>query len=223
MIDHVILNIFFIYFIFLTHKLQATGLVIGETAIIGINCTFLHGVTLGTNGKDNGDRHPKIGNNVLIGCNAIVLGNITIGNNVKIGSGSVVVKSIQANMTAVGNPVRIINKTVVINHSDGSIHVNNPLNQSNSSINHSNQTLNHSNQTFNQSNHSFNQSNDILNHSQHKITPLTLTATSEVDELSLAIADKIIVTTPKVVVLHQIKKYEKKHTLLSKIKGFLRK
>jgi serine O-acetyltransferase len=53
--------------------------VIGETAVVGRNCSFLHGVTLGSTGKDQGARHPQIGDDVLIGCSAIVLGNITIG------------------------------------------------------------------------------------------------------------------------------------------------
>jgi len=85
--------------------------VIGETAVVGRNCSFLHGVTLGSTGKDTGDRHPKIGDDVLIGCNAMVLGNITIGRSSKIGSGSVVIKSIPCNVTAVGNPARIIGRT----------------------------------------------------------------------------------------------------------------
>lgn len=87
---------------------HATGLVIGETAIVGDDCSFLHGVTLGGTGKVSGDRHPKIGNNVVIGCNASILGNITIGDNCKIGSGTIVVKSLAPGTTAVGNVARII-------------------------------------------------------------------------------------------------------------------
>lgn len=87
---------------------HATGVVIGETAVIGKNCTFLHGITLGATGKQSGDRHPKIGDNVFIGCNVMVLGNITIGNGSKIGAGSIVLKSIPAGATAVGNPARIL-------------------------------------------------------------------------------------------------------------------
>lgn len=68
---------------------HGTGIVIGETAVIGKNCSFLHGVTLGSTGKERGDRHPKIGNDVLIGCNATILGNIRIGNCCKIGSGTI--------------------------------------------------------------------------------------------------------------------------------------
>lgn len=87
---------------------HATGLVIGETSVVGDDCSFLHGVTLGGTGKVSGDRHPKIGNNVVIGCNASVLGNITIGDNCKIGSGTIVVKPMLPGTTAVGTPARII-------------------------------------------------------------------------------------------------------------------
>lgn len=87
---------------------HATGLVIGETAVVGEHCSFLHGVTLGATGKDAGDRHPKIGNNVAIGCNASIIGNIRIGDNAKVGSGSIVVKPVPDNCTAVGAPARII-------------------------------------------------------------------------------------------------------------------
>ena len=68
------------------------GIVIGETAVVGDNCTIYHGVTLGGTGKDKGKRHPTIGNNVMIGAGAKVLGPINIANNVKIGAGAVVLK-----------------------------------------------------------------------------------------------------------------------------------
>jgi serine O-acetyltransferase len=87
---------------------HGTGIVIGETARIGRNCSFLHGVTLGSTGKESGERHPKIGNDVLIGCNASLLGNITIGDSCKIGSGSIVLRSLPSNVTAVGNPAKIV-------------------------------------------------------------------------------------------------------------------
>lgn len=90
---------------------HGTGVVIGETAVVGRNCSFLHGVTLGSTGKDCSDRHPKIGDDVLIGCNAMILGNIHIGRSCKIGSGSVVIKSLPNNVTAVGNPARIIGQS----------------------------------------------------------------------------------------------------------------
>ena len=87
---------------------HGTGIVIGETAVVGKNCSFLHGVTLGSTGKDKGDRHPKLGDDVLVGCNATILGNISIGDSAKIGSGSIVLKSIKHCATAVGNPARIV-------------------------------------------------------------------------------------------------------------------
>jgi serine O-acetyltransferase len=87
---------------------HATGVVVGETAVIGNNCSFLHGITLGSSGKSDGDRHPKLGNDVLVGCGAAILGNITIGSNAKIGAGSIVLRDIPCSVTAVGNPARIV-------------------------------------------------------------------------------------------------------------------
>ena len=84
------------------------GVVIGETAIIGNDVVIFHGATLGGTGKDKGKRHPTIGNNVIIGCGAKVLGNITIGDNAKIGANAVVLKDIPANATAVGVPAKIV-------------------------------------------------------------------------------------------------------------------
>ncbi|KAK4398611.1 Serine acetyltransferase 3, mitochondrial [Sesamum angolense] len=87
---------------------HATGLVVGETAVIGNNVSILHNVTLGGTGKVSGDRHPKIGNGVLIGAGTCVLGNVRIEDGAKIGAGSVVLKQIPARTTAVGNPARLI-------------------------------------------------------------------------------------------------------------------
>lgn len=87
---------------------HGTGIVIGETATVGDNCTFLHGVTLGGTGKDTGDRHPKVAENVLIGAGSSILGNIKIGRGSKIGAGSVVLKPIPSGATAVGAPAKII-------------------------------------------------------------------------------------------------------------------
>jgi serine O-acetyltransferase len=78
------------------------GIVIGETAIIGDDCTIYHGVTLGGTGKDINKRHPTLKNNVIVGCGAQILGNITIGNNVKIGANTVVLNDIPNNSTVVG-------------------------------------------------------------------------------------------------------------------------
>ena len=86
------------------------GIVIGETTTIGDNCTIYHGVTLGGTGKDKYKRHPDLGNNVIIGCGAKVLGPIKIGNNVKIGANAVVLKNIPDNSTVVGIPGQILNK-----------------------------------------------------------------------------------------------------------------
>ncbi|KVH99203.1 Bacterial transferase hexapeptide repeat-containing protein [Cynara cardunculus var. scolymus] len=87
---------------------HATGVVVGETAVIGDNVSILHNVTLGGTGKIGGDRHPKIGDGVLIGAGTCVLGNVTIGEGAKIGAGSVVLKDLPARTTAVGNPAKLI-------------------------------------------------------------------------------------------------------------------
>jgi len=94
--------------IFLDH---ATGLVIGETAVIEDNVSILHAVTLGGTGKAGGDRHPKIRRGVLIGAGAKILGNIEIGVCSKVASGSVVLKDVPARVTVAGVPARIIGKT----------------------------------------------------------------------------------------------------------------
>ncbi|MGG5461884.1 serine O-acetyltransferase EpsC [Clostridium sp. B9] len=83
------------------------GVVIGETAEIGDNVTIYHGVTLGGTGKEKGKRHPTVGDNVIIGCGAKVLGPINIGNNSKIGANSVVLKDVPEGKTAVGIPAVI--------------------------------------------------------------------------------------------------------------------
>ncbi len=84
------------------------GIVIGETAEVGDDCLIYHGVTLGGTGKETGKRHPTIGNNVLIGTGAKVLGPITVGSNSRIASNSVVLKDIPENSTAVGIPARVV-------------------------------------------------------------------------------------------------------------------
>jgi len=84
------------------------GVVIGETAIVGDNCTIYQGVTLGGTGKDTGKRHPTIGNNVMIGSGAKVLGPFTVGDNAKIAAGAVVLDAVPEGATAVGVPARMI-------------------------------------------------------------------------------------------------------------------
>ncbi|HEX4740465.1 MAG TPA: serine O-acetyltransferase [Caulobacteraceae bacterium] len=87
---------------------HGTGIVIGETAKVGRDVSMLHGVTLGGTGAERGDRHPKVGNGVLFGAGAKVLGNITIGDNAKIASGSVVLIPVPAGCTAAGVPARLV-------------------------------------------------------------------------------------------------------------------
>jgi len=87
---------------------HAHSLVIGETARVGNNVSILHGVTLGGTGKEDGDRHPKIGNGVLIGAGAKVLGNITVGNCSRIAAGSVVLHDVPDRVTVAGVPAKIV-------------------------------------------------------------------------------------------------------------------
>lgn len=84
------------------------GVVIGETAEIGDNCIIYQGVTLGGTGKDHGKRHPTLGNNVMVGAGARVLGPFRVGDNVKIAANAVVLKAIPDNCTAVGVPARVV-------------------------------------------------------------------------------------------------------------------
>lgn len=88
---------------------HGVGVVIGETTIIGDDVTIYHGATLGGVGESRCKRHPTIGNNVVIGAGAKVLGNIVVGNNVKIGANAVVLKSVPDNTTVVGVPAKPIN------------------------------------------------------------------------------------------------------------------
>ncbi len=86
------------------------GVIIGETTIIGDNVTLYQGVTLGGTGKEQGKRHPTIGNNVMISAGAKVLGSFTVGENSKIGAGSVVISEVPPNCTVVGVPGRIVKR-----------------------------------------------------------------------------------------------------------------
>ena len=88
------------------------GVVIGETTEIGDDVLLYQGVTLGGTGKEKGKRHPTIGNNVVIGTGAKILGNITIGHNTKVGAGSVVIRPVPANSTVVGVPGRVVRARV---------------------------------------------------------------------------------------------------------------
>lgn len=84
------------------------GVVVGETTVIGDDVILYQGVTLGGTGKERGKRHPSLGNRVVVGTGAKVLGNITLGNNVKVGAGSVVVHSVPDDSTVVGIPGRVV-------------------------------------------------------------------------------------------------------------------
>lgn len=86
------------------------GVVIGETAEIGDNCILYQGVTLGGTGKEHGKRHPTLGNNVMVGAGAKVLGPFKVGDNAKIASNAVVLDEVPDNATAVGVPARIVKK-----------------------------------------------------------------------------------------------------------------
>lgn len=96
--------------VFIDHGM---GVVIGETTILGDNCTIYQGVTLGGTGKDKGKRHPTIGNNVVIGSGAKVLGPFTVGDNSKIAANAVVLSEVPANCTVVGVPGRVVKKNNV--------------------------------------------------------------------------------------------------------------
>ncbi|RDD61375.1 serine O-acetyltransferase [Ferruginivarius sediminum] len=94
--------------VFIDH---ATGVVVGETATIGNNVSLLHGVTLGGTGKESGDRHPKVGDDVLIGAGAVVLGAIQVGEGSRIGAGSVVLHAVPPHVTVAGVPARVVRRS----------------------------------------------------------------------------------------------------------------
>ena len=89
---------------------HATGLVIGETAVVGDNVSFLHGVTLGGVGWKAGQRHPRIGTGVLVSAGAKILGDISIGDGAKVGAGSVVLQSVPEHVTVAGVPARVVGR-----------------------------------------------------------------------------------------------------------------
>jgi serine O-acetyltransferase len=108
------------------------GIVIGETAEIGDDCTIYHGVTLGGTGKDRGKRHPTLGKNVMIGAGAKVLGPFLVGDNAMIGAGSVVLREVDADSTVIGIPARIVkknNRRVDMCGIMDQIHIPDPLSQ----------------------------------------------------------------------------------------------
>ena len=89
---------------------HGTGVIIGETTVIGDNCTLYQGGTLGGNGKETGKRHPTLGNNVMVSAGAKILGSFTVGDNSKVGAGSVVLEEVPPNSTVVGVPGRIVKR-----------------------------------------------------------------------------------------------------------------
>lgn len=92
---------------------HGTGVIIGETTIIGDNCTLYQGVTLGGTGKEQGKRHPTLGNNVMVSAGAKVIGSFKVGDNSKIGAGSVVLEEVPPNSTVVGVPGRVVKRNNV--------------------------------------------------------------------------------------------------------------
>jgi serine O-acetyltransferase len=105
------------------------SVVIGETSEIGDNCTLYQGVTLGGTGKETGKRHPTLGNNVMVGAGAKVLGGFTIGDNSKIAANAVVLSPVPANSTAVGIPARIVRTNGVRVGDLDQVHIPDPLAQ----------------------------------------------------------------------------------------------
>lgn len=108
---------------------HGVGVVIGETAEIGNDVTLYQGVTLGGTGKDTGKRHPTIGDNVMIGAGAKVLGPFKVGNNSRIAAGSVVLSEIPENSTAVGSPARIVKRDGQRVDDLDQVHIPDPLKQ----------------------------------------------------------------------------------------------
>jgi len=123
---------------------HGSGVVIGETTIIGDNVTLYQGVTLGGTGKECGKRHPTIGNNVMISVGAKVLGSFTVGDNSKIGAGSVVIEEVPPNCTVVGVPGRIVkqdNVKVPPRETMDQIHLPDPVKDDINVLKHENSEL----------------------------------------------------------------------------------
>lgn len=109
---------------------HGTGVVIGETAEIGDDCLLYQGVTLGGTGKGKGKRHPTLGNNVMVGCGAKVLGPFKVGDNAKIAANAVVLEAVPENATAVGVPARVVRRNGVRVAQDlDQVHIPDPVSQ----------------------------------------------------------------------------------------------
>lgn len=122
---------------------HGTGVVIGETTIIGDNVTLYQGVTLGGTGKEQGKRHPTIGNNVMISSGAKVLGSFKIGDNSKIGAGAVVLEEVPPNCTVVGVPGRVVKTFNAARPQDelDQIHFPDPVKEDITNLQHANSEL----------------------------------------------------------------------------------
>ena len=122
---------------------HGNGVIIGETAIIGDNVTLYQGVTLGGTGKEQGKRHPTVGNNVMISAGAKVLGSFKIGDNSKIGAGSVVVEEVPPNSTVVGVPGRVVkrNNQALPQEELDQVHLPDPVMEDLSTLHHANAEL----------------------------------------------------------------------------------
>lgn len=109
---------------------HGSGVVIGETTIIGDDCTIYQGVTLGGTGKDKGKRHPTLGDNVLVGSGAKILGPFTVGSNSRIAANAVVLNEVPDNSTAVGAPARIVKRNgIKVCREMDQIHIKDPVSQ----------------------------------------------------------------------------------------------
>lgn len=108
---------------------HGAGVVIGETAEIGDNCLLYQGATLGGTGKGKGKRHPTLGNNVMVGCGAKVLGPFKVGDNAKIAANAVVLEAVPANATAVGVPARVVRRNGVRVNDLDQVHIPDPVSQ----------------------------------------------------------------------------------------------
>ncbi|MBQ8255260.1 MAG: serine O-acetyltransferase [Clostridia bacterium] len=114
---------------------HGTGVVIGETAEIGDNCTLYQGVNLGCTGKEVGKRHPTLGNNVMVGAGAKILGPFKVGDNAKIASNAVVLSEVPSDSTAVGIPARIVKRRNIKCDLD-QVHIPDPVSQELCRLNH---------------------------------------------------------------------------------------
>lgn len=108
---------------------HGAAVVIGETAVIGDNCTIYQGVTLGGTGKHTGKRHPTLGNNVMVGAGAKVLGPFTVGDNAKVAAGAVVLSEVPEGSTAVGIPAHIVRRATQPKEQLDQVHIPDPIEQ----------------------------------------------------------------------------------------------